>query len=105
MKHQLEHRLGMHGDGKRISTGHPLVSWLVIWTIEMLLKFRKRPSDGRTSYEMITMITGHECKHPIIEIAEVVMFRTQVDKTNMHKADGGWVEGYFLGIEARSTHF
>lgn len=33
------------------------------------------------------------------------MFRTQVDKTNMHKADAGWTERCFVGIETRSTQF
>ena len=61
-----------------------------------MMKFSKRDVDGRISYEVVT---GHKCKHPILEIVEYVLFRTAVDKNERHKADEYWYEGVFLGVE------
>ena len=40
-RHQHEYRPGMHGDGKTLSTEHPIMTWLVTWTNHILFKFTK----------------------------------------------------------------
>ena len=63
-----------------------MMPWPVVWTGEVLMKFRKRPSDGMTSYGVMP---GHRCLHPVLDLGETVMFRVAVGKSNRHKADSG----------------
>ena len=101
-KHQYEHLVGLHKQGRRLLIDHAMMGWLVLWTTEILLKFRPRVADGRTAYEAMV---GHRCKHPIFGVGEIVSFRTVVDKCNRHKADSDWREGAFLGVDTKSTQF
>ena len=50
-------------------------------------------------------MTGHVCRHPVLEIGETVMFKVVMDKTHRHKADTDWCEGIFLGVETCNTQF
>ena len=50
-------------------------------------------------------MTGHRCKHPILGVGEVVIFRSVVDKGNRHNADADWQQGVFLGFDTKSTQF
>ena len=63
------------------------------------MKFRKEAEDGRTSSEVISV---HRCKQPLLCLDDTVMFRVVPDTSERHKADGAWVEGVFVGVEARS---
>ena len=90
------------GQLHRLAIGHPSLEWLVMWSAETLLKFRKGIGDGRSSYEAIT---GHRCKHPVMFLGEAAMLRVAPDKSDRHKADTAWVEGIFVGIGPRSSEF
>ena len=47
------------GMKKLLPCVHPMFTWLVVWTSEMLNKFKVK-SNGRTVYESLT---NHKCKH------------------------------------------
>ena len=36
--HKMELTLGIHGDGSLTSTEHPLVTWLVTWTTDIVME-------------------------------------------------------------------
>ena len=71
---------------------HPLFSWLVVWTSEMLNKFKVK-SDGRTVYERLT---NHTCKHSIVGFGESVQWQQIQDKNARDKVNGDWRDGIFL---------
>ena len=102
IKHHLEHKFGLHAKGEKLPISHPILGWMVVWAAELLMKFKKRSSDGRTAYESMT---GHRCKHPVMEVGETLMFRTAVNKTSRHKADEYWHEGMLLGMDSATTGF
>ena len=95
-KQQFESRLGLHSRGGRLSTEHPFMEGLVLWSAEILNKFRRRPSDGRTAY---VIMTGHACRHPILDVGEIATFNVAMDKGDRHKADSDWHDGVFLGVQ------
>ena len=101
-KHQYESRMGLHSRGERLSAEHRFMEWSVLWATEILNKFRKRPSDGRTSYEIMA---GHACRHSILEVGETATFKVAMGKSDRHKADSDWHDGTFLGVQTRSTEF
>ena len=88
--------------GRTVPTDNVLFGWLVVWTAEILLKYRIR-KDGRTSYEAMTK---HRCTHQAVAFGERVQFKLATDKNNRHKGQtGDWKEGVFIGIITRSTEF
>ena len=66
----LEHRIKA-----KVSFGHPLLSWLSVWSAEVINKLR--PRNGRTSYELMT---GHRVKHLVVAFGEKVMVQFTADK-------------------------
>ena len=94
VKHDVESRLG-----KRIEPRSALFTWLMPCCADILDKFRVG-SDGRTAYERIT---SHTCKVAQIGFAEIVDFKVETDKKNIHKMDSEFGVGVFLGYAWRST--
>ena len=78
LRHDFERCLG-----KPLATDNVLFGWLVVWTSEILLKYRIR-KDGRASYEAMTK---HRCNHQAIAIGEKVQFKLAFDKNNRRKAN------------------
>ena len=58
---------------------------------DILNKFRIG-SDGRTAYEKIT---SHACKVSQVGFAEVVDFKLETEKNNLHNADSEFNVGVF----------
>ena len=87
--------------GKPFLTDNVLFGWLIVWTSEILLKYRIR-KDGRTPYEAMTK---HRCNHQAIAFGEKVQFKLATDKNNRHKASSEWMNGVMVGIITRSTEF
>ena len=50
-------------------------------------------------------MTGHTCKHPILELGEMVACKVAADETQRHKADSEWHDGIVVGAETRNTEF
>ena len=71
--------------GRTVPTDNVLFGWLVVWTAEILLKYRIR-KDGRTSYEAMTK---HRCTHQAVAFGERVQFKLATDKNNRHKGQIG----------------
>ena len=96
LKFHFERRIG-----KLLPCSHPLFSWLVVWTSEMLNKFKVK-SDGRTVYEKLT---NHKCKHMIVGFGEHVQWQQIQDKNARDKVNGDWRDGIFLGAIWRTTEY
>ena len=87
--------------GKPLATDNVLFGWLVVWTSQILLKYRIR-KDGRTSYEAMTK---HRCNHQAVAFCEKVPFKLATDKNNRRKANSDWMDGVLVGVITRSTEF
>ena len=78
-----------------------MMGWLIIWTSQVLGKFKVHP-NGRTSYEMCT---GHRTKHEVDGFGEKLHFNFTTDKANNQKSVSDWSVGYFLGIVDETTAY
>ena len=96
LRHYFEHRLGT-----ALSKEHPMMGWLVIWTSDVLGKWKVH-KNGRTSYEMCTQ---HRCRHQVYGFGEKVHFKMTTDKAHHQKSVSEWQTGYFLGIVEASTAY
>ena len=91
----LEHRIK-----QKIPFGHPLLSWLSIWSAEIINKYR--PRNGRTAYELMT---GHRVKHLIMGFGEKIFAQFTADKSAKNDHDSRWIDAYFLGVETSSGSY
>ena len=87
--------------GKNIEVGGILFGCLIPYVTEIINKF-KRGADGRTAYERIT---GHQCRHAAMGLAEKVEFMLETNKSDQHKADGRGMTGVFRGYIRRTTEY
>ena len=87
--------------GKKLPGGHPLTSWLAVWTADLLSKLKVGPK-GVTAYEAIT---GHKTKHQILPFGERVVFKTQPKNEQRNNMDSEWMVGVFVGMVNRSQEF
>ena len=89
------------GMRKQLPYNSAMFTWLVVWTSNVLNKFKVQ-DDGRTVYENITK---HRCNHPVVGFGECVQWQQTQDKNARDKLEGDWREGIFLGVVWRSTEY
>ena len=83
----------------KLPVTHPLMGWLVLWSGEVLLKYKVRES-GRTAYESIT---GHRVKHPVVMFGETLNFKLKQDEARRRNMESDWSTGIFVGVDPRTS--
>ena len=76
-----------------IAVDHPILSWLAVWSCEVLNKYKVR--DGRTAYELMT---GHKVKHTVYAFGQRIWGMFTGDKNAKNDHDSNWIEAYVVGI-------
>ena len=71
--------------GNIMPADNVMFRWLVVWTVEILLKYWIR-KDGRTLHEAMT---GQQCSHQAVSFGERAQFKMATDKNDRRKGQTG----------------
>ena len=91
-KNRFGFNMDLQKDWQLLPVDGVLMQWLVVVTTDILNRIRGR-RDERTPYEITS---GHVWRHPVLELGETVTFTVVRVKTQLHKADAEWCEGFML---------
>ena len=92
LRHYTERRFG-----RKIPRDHPLMSWLVAWSSEVLNRYKVQ-QNGRTAHEMATL---HKCRSKAMAFGEKVYFQ----HTHTSKEGDRKDIGVFVGMMSRSPTY
>ena len=94
LRRALEDRLGA-----RVPGSHPVTTWLVEHSADVLNKFQKG-DDGRTAYHRLK---GKPFNQSVVEFGEKVHYRiAQKGRLKENKLEVRWDEGHYLGMHWRT---
>ena len=84
--------------GQEFPGGHPVLSWLVKYSVAMVNRYRRGP-DGKTAYELRK---GRKFARALPHFAEKILFMISGVTKSVARFEPRWEDGIFLGVSDQS---
>ena len=83
--------------GQEFPGGHPVLTWLVEYTVAMVNRCRRGP-DGKTAFELCK---GRKFARALPRFAEKILFAILGVTKGVARVERRWEDGIFLGVSDR----
>ena len=83
--------------GQEFTSEHPVLSWLVKYSVAMVNRYRRGP-DGKTAYELRN---GRRFARALPHFAEKILFMIPGVTKGVARVEPRWEDGIFLGVSDR----